>query len=311
MRATSWLILVTLLSLLLPTRVLGWSEDSVSSTESERPVLALLHGRGQSDFSAEEVRGRFLDALASAQLEAYGQLIVPEDDIVFVWYGDVIDPSGHIALSSDGCRFLQESENLQRSFKRRVKKQLLRAATGLRLDRSILKTFTSDTYKYFSDLTTRCEADARLELSLANREIDRQRRIVILAHSMGGIVAYSALRNNSQIPNDSFRLKVSDFVTVGTQIGLEPILEALTGKYSEPPLPVPQNISRWTNFIVERDPLAFGLADSFYASTDARRPRDARLGSEDKWEHPHAIETYLSYRSVLDAIVRAWLPDNP
>lgn len=81
--------------------------------------------------------------------------------------------------------------------------------------------------------------------------------LVVLAHSLGTIVAFDVL---SQLADRDVRL----FVTVGSPLGIGNVQRRI-GDRSGPPAAVPSCVERWLNFADPRDPVALErtLADEF------------------------------------------------
>ncbi|MGW4646383.1 hypothetical protein [Kitasatospora sp. NPDC004289] len=93
--------------------------------------------------------------------------------------------------------------------------------------------------------------------------------VVVVAHSLGGVIAYDVL--------SAFRpdLRVDVLVTVGSQVGLFAELGALAAPVGA----VPENIGQWTNVVDLNDPLAFLAAPVF------DRVSDLRYSSGALWAH--------------------------
>jgi pimeloyl-ACP methyl ester carboxylesterase len=73
-------------------------------------------------------------------------------------------------------------------------------------------------------------------------------QIMLIAHSMGSIIAYDVLAGAGRsLPG----LRISHFVTVGSPLGLAPVKEILAA-----PLRVPECVRHWTNLADPRDHVA-------------------------------------------------------
>ncbi|WP_426504850.1 hypothetical protein ACPPVO_45360 [Dactylosporangium sp. McL0621] len=109
----------------------------------------------------------------------------------------------------------------------------------------------------------------------AFEEAGREGPLVIVAHSMGGNIAYDILSH--------FRpdLEVDTFITVGSQVGLFEELKLFEA--SDPGLPaekVPRvparpNIGRWLNVVDRADVLAYVAEPIFEGVSDYEYPSDA------------------------------------
>lgn len=98
------------------------------------------------------------------------------------------------------------------------------------------------------------------------RHIDR--RIMLIAHSMGSIIAYDVLRDIGQTDSD---FKIADFVTIGSPLGLPHVKAKIIAERSyagtgRDRLRTPTVVAKcWVNYADRRDPVAFDthLKDDF------------------------------------------------
>ncbi|MFC3737748.1 lipase family protein [Paractinoplanes deccanensis] len=115
-------------------------------------------------------------------------------------------------------------------------------------------------------------------VSLVSGDLDlaaREGPLVIVAHSMGGNIAYDVLSH--------FRpdLRVDTLVTVGTQIGLFEELKLFAASDHDlptpavPRLPALPNVRRWINIVDRGDVLAYRAAPIFDGVDDFEYPSDA------------------------------------
>jgi pimeloyl-ACP methyl ester carboxylesterase len=271
------------------------------------PAVVLVHGRGQQGRTIQEVRRRFEDAFEEAQRTLLGRVIVPTSAVAFVWYADVIDKDAERPPTAMRCGFAEADTPERTARNKDLRDGLIALAERLNLDRPALKLFTQDTYQYLSDANARCEADSRLEQAIADARVGG-RPLVIVAHSMGGIVTFASLWRNAQSLDDSSRLDVRRLVTVGTQVGQPLILKGLLGTFVAQPVPEPATIRSWVNFMNKGDMLAFQVRSSFKSTDSTRLPRDLTIdASGDR----HAIKTYFSDLRVITAVLFAWCGAHP
>jgi hypothetical protein len=103
-------------------------------------------------------------------------------------------------------------------------------------------------------------------------------RIMVIAHSMGSIIAYDALRNIGR-ENPSFA--VAHFVTIGSPLGLPSVKDHVyeeRKRYAEVPVRTPTVVTeRWVNYADRDDPVALDkrLRDDY-------RPNDRGVRVEDE-----------------------------
>jgi hypothetical protein len=93
-------------------------------------------------------------------------------------------------------------------------------------------------------------------------------KLVIVAHSLGGIISYDVLSSFAK------NLDVDLFVTVGSQVGMFEELKLLKG--SDPNIKAPatipllNNVKRWINVMDPNDVLAYSTGKIFANSTDTK-----------------------------------------
>lgn len=110
------------------------------------------------------------------------------------------------------------------------------------------------------------------------RLIDR--RIMLIAHSMGSIIAYDVLRDIGQTDSD---FKIADFVTIGSPLGLPHVKAKIFAERSlyagtaSDCLRTPTVVAdSWVNYADRRDPVAFDthLKDDFEQNRHKVRVED-------------------------------------
>lgn len=109
---------------------------------------------------------------------------------------------------------------------------------------------------------------------------------VIVAHSLGTIVAFHLLR---KLASENPNIKVPLLITVGSPLGVEAVK-----KYVDIPHRIPPNIARWENYFDRGDPVSLGkkLSSQFAAKI-------ADFGNiNNTTDNAHSIEGYLNQSSV-------------
>jgi pimeloyl-ACP methyl ester carboxylesterase len=113
--------------------------------------------------------------------------------------------------------------------------------------RDALETKAPDLHRYKHDRATRDAVQERLREQLRSAHA-RGKQIMLIAHSMGSIIAYDVLAVASHtLPG----LRIAHFVTVGSPLGLAVVREAVAA-----PWRVPECVARWSNFADPRDHVA-------------------------------------------------------
>jgi pimeloyl-ACP methyl ester carboxylesterase len=113
---------------------------------------------------------------------------------------------------------------------------------------AVLRAKLDDLATYYQKPTIRTELRGRLRKALDDHD---GKRIMVIAHSMGSIIAYDVLRALGR--EDPARV-VEHFVTIGSPLGLPHVKHKI---YQENDLVrTPSVVRRWTNFADRRDPVA-------------------------------------------------------
>ena len=125
----------------------------------------------------------------------------------------------------------------------------------------ILEAKLNDLHTYYTNEAVREELRSRLRGKL--RDL-KGKRVMLIAHSMGSIIAYDVLRLiGREIPG----YRIDHFVTIGSPLGLPHVKHKI---YQENDLVrTPTVVSKWTNFADRRDPVALDVRlASDYAPND-------------------------------------------
>lgn len=136
-------------------------------------------------------------------------------------------------------------------------------ATGLTLvDDLILEYRFDDLWHYHGERHFARQVRARLAERL---RAFRSHRILLVAHSMGSVIAYDVLRS---LEREDPALRVAHFVTAGSPLGLAKVKLKFEAEHG--PLRVPNNVSAWTNLADGDDVVSImGALDADYAPSDS------------------------------------------
>ncbi len=126
----------------------------------------------------------------------------------------------------------------------------------------------------------------------------RDRRLLVVGHSMGSIVAYDALRDLGQSDRD---LQVAQFVTLGSPLGLPYVKAKIVQERGyDPRVRTPSIVTDgWTNYADKRDAIAADthLADDYEANHQDVSVRDDLVANDfvlsDGEPNPHKSYGYL------------------
>lgn len=150
-----------------------------------------------------------------------------------------------------------------------------------RLAQSALDTFTRDVFLYLNNDAVRRSINGILRDHLDDRPT------IVVAHSLGTVVAYDVLRSQA--------LNVPLFVTLGSPLGIRTIRIRLT------PIGFPQGVLRWMNFYDDRDPIAlypldaenFGVSPAIDNTSDIDNDTSNRHGITGYLKDPRVARGIL------------------
>jgi hypothetical protein len=267
---------------------------SPAQNDRGRPVILMVHGRGMLDRDSAELRKLWLKGLVSGGKSITNQTVIDERDVRMVWYADVLDPR-----SSEACDYTANDPRARRD-----------AATdpGLRSLVSLvgnifgaLTNVVSDTESvsqiralagdasFLSDSRKRCASERRLAdaIDRANRE---GRPVILVAHSLGSVVAYDYLstRRDTGV--------VQSLFSVGSMLGSSDLRHLLIGGDSTEAFGLPSSVKTWVNVRNEGDGFAMSLPFGRDVSTTP---------PSDELDH-HEMVSYLRNGVAARAILSSW-----
>jgi endonuclease G len=273
-----------------------------------RPLILLLHGRGQLGRDTADIRRDWERALEVGVGGLTRQPLIDTNDVRLVWYADVLDP----ASLSSAC---DEEERRARARARTPTTeddgevlQLIFGVTSALFtslyesipeeSRASMRAVVGDIL-YLGDSWRRCGVERRIESALT-RAAREERPVVLVAHSFGSLVAYSYLRGD-HTRTQSSRPVIHRFVTFGSMLGIPELQQLLLGRTGA--LSLPANVRSWVNVRHTGDPFAVPLAGAMSAG-GAKSFHEVviRAAAAD----PHDIRTYLRDPAAARAIVWAW-----
>ena len=151
--------------------------------------------------------------------------------------------------------------------------------------RSTLELLTRDVYLYTSRAGVRDEIDGVVAAHLTGE------RTVVVAHSLGSVVAYGVLRNERR------PLQVPLLVTVGSPLGVRAIRDQFR------PLRFPAGVKAWYNAFDRRDVVALHPLDSANFPVTPAIQNDDNVANHTG--NRHGIGGYLDAPQVAKAIITA------
>lgn len=303
-------------------------EIVTSTAPTGRPLLLLVHGRGQGDFAAQELLDLWVRSL-SIGIGASVAELVAEFDVRMPFYGARLDQLTHGAagLVQPGgtdpsampakndfalfqhahVREVQQRHNLSDAKLRALGNgpgqaptingsswvhAILRALDRIPgLSGEMLERLTYDVWLYMREQNVRAEINQIVEQHLKPGS-----RAIVIGHSFGSVIAYDILKDRRDIT-------VPVFVTLGSPLGIHSIRQGLE------PVRHPQCVSEWFNAFDRRDLIAMYPLD---AQTFPVTPNVVNYDAvENRTTNAHGIFGYLSDPAVAAKICSCFSAHAP
>ena len=281
--------------------------------------LLFVHGRGQGGSSVEVLKAQWMASLTRGAQKAH--LSVPAGlDVAFPFYGDQLDgfvknadlpltsnahargdlPDDYLQFQGEVAEQIRQGthisdEQVRSGIRSGIRNRraplnwpwvqaILRAIDkhGGGMNMQTLQLFTRDVYLY----VTREDVHDAINLTVASKLSEEP--TVIVAHSLGTVVAYNILTT------DKRNLQVPTFVTLGCPLGVRAIRERLT------PLHYPQAVKSWFNAFDTRDVVALYPLDAtnFPITPPVENDASVRNGTNNR----HGIDGYLNDKTVATRV---------
>ncbi|MEU1803350.1 SAV_2336 N-terminal domain-related protein [Streptomyces sp. NPDC019937] len=223
----------------------AWHLDDLTAA-GERftavPRVLGVHGFGHGQHTAAELARQWLLALRDG-VERVGRTGPPPPfDVRVAHYGGALRtpgeqrPTGEQGEQADGGNGGNGRGRL-----RRLADALARA---VRLPNTLLPGIGRELHTYLNDPARRTRARHIVAEAIAERRPD-----VVIAHSLGALVAYEALWDRPDLP-------VGLLVTLGAPLGLDAVFDRLEPAPADGRGRRPPGVRRWVNLAGTDDPLA-------------------------------------------------------
>jgi len=136
------------------------------------------------------------------------------------------------------------------------------------LAEKVLKSKLKDLNHYYEKPATRKKLRDRLRSTILE---NRDKRLMVVAHSMGTIIAYDVLR---ELGSEDANLSIEHFVTMGSPLGLPHVKHKIIEENRL--VRTPSIVKKWTNLADRRDPVALDihLSDDYDANYAGVRVKD-------------------------------------
>jgi hypothetical protein len=286
------------------------------------PRLLLVHGRSQGGRTEDELLAEWTGAFR-AGAEAAGVPIPGDLDMVLPFYGDKLDEvvaRFNLPLRDEITTRGDAVQDDYMAFQAEIAEEMRQAAgvTDEEIDEAygdnprarapwnwewvqaifkaidkkrpgviegVLESFMRDVYIYLNSSGARGLID-----SIVTDRLD-SRPTIAVAHSLGTVVMYNILREESD-------LDVPLFVTLGSPLGIGAVKRRFR------PLKFPASVGRWINAFDERDVVALNALDAtvFPVSPEIANITDIRNQTGNR----HGIAGYLDKASVVEPVLRSF-----
>ncbi len=287
--------------------------------------LILIHGRSQQGKKEQDLKGQWLDALHAGLRAADLDLEIPRDRVRFPFYGDTLDQLTHGRLDADDvvvqggepdaavqlvvaemAQDLAATLDISAADVREAADDpavaelgpqnwpwvlaVIRAAEKIKgAGPRVLELAVKDVNAYL----TRPGVQTKIEQGV-RKAFDEEDECVVVAHSLGTVVAHNVLARRTGQESWS----VPSLVTVGCPLGVRPIVEALA------PVSWPRGVDEWFNAFDPRDVVALHPLDAQHFPV---QPEVENFGGVvNGTPNRHGISGYLSdpvvARRIHDAL---------
>lgn len=291
--------------------------------------LLLIHGRAQEAKDSVALKAEWLDALEEG-LEKNGlSMPIQEKDVRFPFYGDTLYDLGEGMSKEEASAVIVRGDNAdeeQRQFIRAVLEEIRKengiteaqlaatagqevVARGIQnwewfqgilkvLDRHVpyassgsIALFTQDAYQYLKNSVIRKAIDDGVTAAFTPGA-----ETVVVAHSLGTIIAYNILRQKGQ----ALGLKVPLLITLGSPLAIEAIYTTLK---KSAPIRCPDGVATWFNAMDERDVVAlYPLDQDNFPLNPAQPAIENKRNVRNNTENHHGIGGYLNNKEVAKRI---------
>jgi hypothetical protein len=295
--------------------------------------LVLVHGRAQEHKDSVALKAEWLEALEEGLSKSDLTLPVSEHDVQFPFYGDTLydmvggksgDSAAAVIVRGEGA------DDEERRFTRAVLQEI-RRKTGITdaqvagvtgqdvvdragplnwewfqgflkaVDRFVpygsgtsIALFTHDVYQYLKNSAIRETIDTGVSAAITPGV-----ETVVVAHSLGTVVAYNLLRQQGHLRG----WKVPDYISVGSPLAVTEIRKTLK---NFAPVRCPECVSKWFNAMDERDVVALYPLDSTRFPLDPANPGiENKTNVHNQTSNRHGIAGYLNDKEVARRIYDA------
>lgn len=159
----------------------------------------------------------------------------------------------------------------------------------------VLERKLKDLSRYYKEPDIKNTLRERLKSKIVDNQ---EKRLMILSHSMGTIIAYDVLRD---LGRDYPRLVIDHFVTLGSPLGIPHVKHKIAIERGY--VRIPSIVKKWSNFADKRDPVSLdvNLAGDYAPNADGVQVKDDLIANDWGGIH-HKSYGYLRAPEVSKAI---------
>ena len=290
------------ISILAVALTFATSTPASAQSSDARPLVLVVHGRGQLGRDSAYVRREAYHALQRGFRAIDADVSLRESDVRLVWYADILDShalgGSVVACPASARGVASASPDNGITVLASLASFLVESAVGMAGDSSQyeLRSVAGD-FRYLADSDTRCAAESRVADAL--REVRREGRPVILvSHSLGALVSWGALTHASAV-GDTTIPEVARWITMGSPLGSSEVRMLLFGQ--DRALERPSLVKSWANVLGQDDPFAVRVSRDSAATTTLFDVTGAAVSDD-----PHLIASYLADSATARVVLDGW-----
>ena len=273
-----------------------------AQSNDPRPLVLVVHGRGQLGRDSANVRSEAYHALQRGFRAIDADVSLRESDVGLVWYADILDSHALsttvVACPASARGVASASPDNGLTVLASLAGFLLESAVGMAGDSSQfeLRSMAGD-LRYLSDSDTRCAAESRVEDALREARLEH-RPVILVSHSLGALVSWGALTHSSAV-QDTTIPEVTRWITMGSPLGLPEVRMLLFGQ--DRALERPSLVKSWANVLGHDDPFAMRVSPDSAATSTLFDVTGAGVSDE-----PHLITSYLADPATARLVLEGW-----
>jgi hypothetical protein len=282
----------------------GWR--SAPKPAPGRPIVLVVHGRGLLDRDSAALRTEWTQALRRGTRNLGVDGLLGDDDVRLVWYADLLDSrsgeecetraSGGRERGASGKRELQQVAEFAGVLFGALAEMVADSQSAP------LRSIAGD-LRYLASPGTRCAVERRL-LGAVDAAAREGRPVVLVAHSLGSVVAYRTLRERTE------ELRAPDlvqqFVTIGSPLGSGELRTLLLGEGDERGLVLPGRVRAWINVRDPNDGIAAHIDSVAGRKGERVRVREVMTSPAPTSDLAHDLGRYLTDPGAARAVAGAW-----